>query len=349
MHPDHNSNSATPSAMTKSTEEARDDIEAQLDAALAGLVSEPNFADFSKPQNPPQKPLQQRISEMLARSRSVTGETASTSPQPLPASPHRNTVPQTQPNTPTQTHQFAPTPSPKTPAAPVSTATPKNRRAARLQLLRSLLPTYRTLYPVRGASTARVARPEVIGPKWDGMPMREKFFAAVRACSEKGGHGFHLNLGDTIHKNAVAHASKGDIHRFISDRVVRSLKAAGLADAPLAYAIDVDLKNADQPSGKIHIHGVVVLKEADKGTFREAMRRAGGKTKKGAARQFAYSRADDGGVKIVETPDTLARYILKEGDGRWQRAHKRQIKETLSGQPNIYISRPMIALAKKAL
>lgn len=136
---------------------------------------------------------------------------------------------------------------------------------------------------------------------WDECKDREKFFGATRAAERHGGLAWSLNLGNVVHRNAMKDASSGRVLRSISGRIRAALRDANLDDLPISFVIDVDAPDDKHASGKLHLHGTVILGDTDPVLFALAMRSAGGKMKTGRSNQFVFSK-EAGELRRVTTP-----------------------------------------------
>lgn len=124
---------------------------------------------------------------------------------------------------------------------------------------------------------------------WRTLWQHEKLARSFEAAGRHNGQTFTLNLDPAREKLLLSRRDPADDLRR---RISRELKSA-LGYLP-AYGFTFEIS----PSGRLHVHGVLVLRstsDADMKLVREALARAGGRmTGKAAPRQVAFAKIDDG-------------------------------------------------------
>lgn len=162
-----------------------------------------------------------------------------------------------------------------TPTTPIqkprnSTAKVKPRRSKALQ-----------------ASISRMG--DIASKPWRTLWQHEKLARSFEAAGHQNGQTFTLNLDPAREQLLLSRADPADDLRR---RISRELKSA-LGYLP-AYGFTFEIS----PTGKLHVHGVIVLKstsDADMKLVRDALARAGGKmTGRSAPRQVAFAKIEDG-------------------------------------------------------
>lgn len=155
----------------------------------------------------------------------------------------------------------------------------------------STTPSIKASTPRRSkALQASVARMGDIASKpWRTLWQHEKLARSFEAAGRHNGQTFTLNLDPTREKLMLSRRDPADDLRR---RISRELKSA-LGYLP-AYGFTFEIS----PSGRLHVHGVLVLRstsDADMKLVREALARAGGRmTGKAAPRQVAFAKIEDG-------------------------------------------------------
>jgi len=129
-----------------------------------------------------------------------------------------------------------------------------------------------------------------IGSKpWRTLWQHEKLARSFEAAGRQNGQTFTLNLDPAREKLLLSRRDPADDLRR---RISRELKSA-LGYLP-AYGFTFEVS----PSGRLHVHGVLILKsssDADMKLVREALARAGGRMMgKAAPRQVAFAKIEDG-------------------------------------------------------
>lgn len=140
------------------------------------------------------------------------------------------------------------------------------------------------------ALQASVARMGDIGSKpWRTLWQHEKLARSFEAAGRQNGQTFTLNLDPAREKLLLSRRDPADDLRR---RISRELKSA-LGYLP-AYGFTFEIS----PSGRLHVHGVLILKSSSDAAMklvREALARAGGRmTGKAAPRQVAFAKIEDG-------------------------------------------------------
>ncbi|NSL24920.1 hypothetical protein [Agrobacterium tumefaciens] len=140
------------------------------------------------------------------------------------------------------------------------------------------------------ALQASVARMGDIGSKpWRTLWQHEKLARSFEAAGRQNGRTFTLNLDPAREKLLLSRRDPADDLRR---RISRELKSA-LGYLP-AYGFTFEVS----PSGRLHVHGVLILKyssDTDMKLVREALARAGGRMMgKAAPRQVAFAKIEDG-------------------------------------------------------
>lgn len=95
-----------------------------------------------------------------------------------------------------------------------------------------------------------------------------KIYAVGQALQEVGGIAFSLNLAGRV-KDRVD-ARPGDALSYLSDRLVKALKAEFGRRVELAFVLEVS------PAGHAHLHGILDLDASQKDRARRALEKAGG-------------------------------------------------------------------------
>jgi hypothetical protein len=106
---------------------------------------------------------------------------------------------------------------------------------------------------------------------WRSLNETEKLGAAIQSAQRHGGHAFTLNLG-VGREGALLHAD--DPSRLLSHYLSREFRRALGRDIPYSFVLEVarDMHGYD----RLHVHGVVVIGDADLARVKEALIRAGG-------------------------------------------------------------------------
>lgn len=183
-----------------------------------------------------------------------------------------------QQHTPTSTPYTPAITTPTTPLKSTSTNTPVTFKTTPKKPHRSK------------ALQASVARMGDIGSKpWRTLWQHEKLARSFEAAGRQNGQTFTLNLDPAREKLLLSRRDPADDLRR---RISRELKSA-LGYLP-AYGFTFEVS----PSGRLHVHGVLILKsssDADMKLVREALARAGGRMMgKAAPRQVAFAKIEDG-------------------------------------------------------
>ena len=159
------------------------------------------------------------------------------------------------------------------------------------------------------ALQASVARMEgsLTSKPWRTLWQHEKLARAFEAAGNVNGQTFTLNLDPTREQTFLNRADPADDLRR---RISRELKSA-LGYLP-AYGFTFEVS----PSGRLHVHGVIVPNfsgESDMRKIRDALARSAGKmTGKHAARQVAFTQITDGmgwAAYCQKALDTACRYL----------------------------------------
>ena len=156
---------------------------------------------------------------------------------------------------------------------------------------------------------------------WRNLTAPQIFNFSTRTAERAGGLAFSLNLSDQVEKSAAA---TRDPAAFMAARITRSLKASGLAGLPFALTLEAT------HLGRLHLHGVIILGDADLEQVKRALMNAGGKLPgRSASRQLSLT--------VLTDALGWAGYCAKD---------ENRTRREVAGNRLIFISRTMNALAK---
>jgi hypothetical protein len=202
---------------------------------------------------------------------------------------------------PAHTHHYLPLPTstPQPTSAPRSTTSTSLTSASLHDLVLSAFPRYNRhrswvldrAVTARDAAHARLTAPAPVPPllptRWRDLTPAQVFGLSTQTTGAEGGLAFSLNLRDDVERSA---SRASDPVAFLAKRFSRALRAAGLAGLPFSFQTE------QTGQGRLHLHGVVLVGDADPAMVKATFAQAGGKKKgRAASTQVKFDLLFDGG------------------------------------------------------
>lgn len=108
--------------------------------------------------------------------------------------------------------------------------------------------------------------PKLAG-RWRDLNHDEKFLQAARACEERRGRAFTLNLSKEVESEARRQDNPAG---YLAERIAKQFRKKKISDLPYAFKLEIS------KAGRLHLHGVLYPHSAESDLVKAAFMDAGG-------------------------------------------------------------------------